>query len=81
MLCCPAVAITGYIIVAVPVGGGTNISTTGLGLSLPGGQRQFSFAAGSALAPGQQYRMYAYAVNVAGISLPSALASYTSPAT
>ena len=74
-------AITNYRIVAVPVGGGNNITVTGLGTSLPGGLLQFSFAAGSALAPGQQYRVYAYAVNTAGTSLPSALASYTSPAT
>ena len=64
---------------AVPVGGGSNITVTGLGSSLPGGQRQFSFAAGSALAPGQQYRVYAFAVNSAGTSLPSTSFPFTTP--
>ena len=79
--CCSAAAITNYRIVAVPTGGGGNVSLTGMGSALPGGPLQFSFAAGSALAPGQQYRVYAYSISTAGTSLPSALASYTSPAT
>ena len=75
--CCAA--ITSFYIVAVPVGGGSNLTVNGMGLSLPGGQRQFSFAAGSALAPGQQYRVYAYAVNTAGTSPPSTAFPFTTP--
>ena len=69
-------AITGYKIIAVPIGGGANISVTGVGSAL-----QFSFAGGNSLSAGQQYRFYAYAFNSAGSSPPSAPYTYTVPAT
>ena len=75
-----AAAIIGYKIVAVPVGGGANISVTGMGSPLTGGQRQFGFSAGNALSPGQQYTFYAYAINAAGQSTASAPVAYTAPA-
>ena len=68
-------AISGYKIVAVPVGGGVNVTvTSGLGSAT-----RFSFAGGNSLAVGQQYRFYAYASNLAGSSPPSAPYTYTTP--
>ncbi len=81
LLCCAA--ITGYKVVAVPVGGGANVTLpVSLGSDAGNGQRAFTFPDGR-LADGKAYTFYTTAVNSAGESNPldsTSQQAYTTPA-